>query len=80
MPAPLGPRTHCEVESVELPKDSSGAEEAYEFALANRGVLTQKAIAQSIGVCQATVSNWQTDLRRPRALSDRLTDTVLPEA
>jgi ATP-dependent metalloprotease FtsH len=54
-------------------------EKAYAFAIENRGVMKQKAIAEAIGVCQATVSNWQTDLRRPRALSDRLTDTVLPE-
>jgi ATP-dependent metalloprotease FtsH len=55
------------------------AEEAYAFALANRDVLTQREIAETIGVCQATVSNWQTDLRRPRALSDRYGANVLPE-
>jgi ATP-dependent metalloprotease FtsH len=54
-------------------------QEAYAFALANRGEMTQRVIAETIGVCQATVSNWQTDLRRPRALSDRYTDSTLPE-
>jgi ATP-dependent metalloprotease FtsH len=53
--------------------------EAHALAQANRGVLTQREIADAIGVCQATVSNWQTELRRPHALSDRLSDTVLPE-
>ena len=54
-------------------------QEAYAYALANRGAFTQRHIAETIGVCQATVSNWQTDLRRPRTLSDRYTDSVLPE-
>ncbi len=54
-------------------------EEAYAFALANRGLMTQQAIAEEIAVCQATVSNWQTDLRRPRTISDRYSQNFLPE-
>jgi ATP-dependent metalloprotease FtsH len=54
-------------------------EAAYAFALANRGVMTQRAIADQIDVCQATVSNWQTDQRRPRRLSDRYPANPLPE-
>jgi ATP-dependent metalloprotease FtsH len=52
---------------------------AYAFALAHRDDMTQREIADIIGVGQVTVSNWQTGLRRPRALSDRFTDTVLPQ-
>src|SRR5262249_46076002 len=54
-------------------------EAKYAFALDNREALTQREIAETIGVCQATVSNWQTDFRRPRGLSDRYTTRVLPE-
>ncbi len=53
--------------------------EAYEFALANRDVLTQREIAEKIGVSQATVGPWQMDVHRPRALSDRCARNVLPE-
>jgi ATP-dependent metalloprotease FtsH len=55
------------------------AEADYAFAMAHRADMTQRAVAEAIGVCQATVSNWQTGLRQPRALSPNYTDTALPE-
>ena len=64
---------------LDIVEKDEALEEVYAFACANRGVMTQRAIAAEIGTCQATVSNWQTELRRPRELSDRYTDTVLPE-
>ncbi len=54
-------------------------EDAYAFAVANRGVMTQSAIAETIGVSQMTVCNWQTDTNLPRGLSDRYSSVRLPE-
>jgi ATP-dependent metalloprotease FtsH len=49
------------------------------FALAQRGVMSQRDIADQIGVSQMTVSNWQRGKHLPRTLSPNYTETVLPE-
>jgi len=41
----------------------------YQFALENRGILTQNEIASRIGVSQAAVGLWQRSVTFPRALS-----------
>ncbi|MFH1714059.1 MAG: AAA family ATPase [Candidatus Nealsonbacteria bacterium] len=42
------------------------SQEIYEFALANKGELTQVEIASQIGVSQSAVGLWQRGLRQPR--------------
>ncbi|MBY0233168.1 MAG: AAA family ATPase [Gemmataceae bacterium] len=41
--------------------------------------MAQRQIADAIGICQMTVSNWQTGKTRPHGLSDRYSETELPE-
>lgn len=55
------------------------AENNYAFAVANKGLMSQAAIAGAIGVSQATVGNWQANKYQPRAISPNYTDTKLPE-
>jgi len=43
-------------------------QEAYEFALTNRGNLFQHEIADQLGVSQSTVGLWQREINRPRYL------------
>jgi ATP-dependent metalloprotease FtsH len=57
----------------------SQVESKLAFAVANKGLMSQAAIAGAIGVSQATVGNWQANKYQPRALSSNYTDTVLPE-
>ncbi len=52
----------------------------YEFAMANRGVLSQSEIAKDIGVCQMTISNWQRGVYDPQSLSRKLVKLNLPES
>ena len=49
------------------------------FAVANKGLMSQAAIAGAIGVSQATVGNWQANKYQPRVISPNYTDTTLPE-
>ncbi|MDP2864243.1 MAG: AAA family ATPase, partial [bacterium] len=41
-------------------------QEAYEFALANRGKIFQYEIARQVGVSQATIGLWQRGINQPR--------------
>jgi ATP-dependent metalloprotease FtsH len=51
----------------------------YEFVRTHQGVMSQAAIAASVGVSQMTVSNWQAGKHEPRAISGNYTETELPE-
>jgi ATP-dependent metalloprotease FtsH len=70
-----------EVEPLMLPIESpdEAIQEAYEFALASAGSMTQAAIAERIGVSQATVGNWQSGEHKPRGLSRRYRRTAIPD-
>jgi len=46
-------------------------ERKYEFALENQGLLSQCAIANTIGVSQATVGDWQRGESQPRLISQK---------
>ncbi len=43
-------------------------QEDYAYALRQRGILSQSAIAQTLGVSQTTISGWQRGIKRPRRL------------
>lgn len=53
--------------------------EQYKYALAQQGKMYQYQIAQKIGVCQMTVSNWQREVHVPQLLSRKLVKLPLPE-
>jgi len=53
----------------EVEPDVDVAEAAYAFAMTQRDILSQAAIAETIGVSQATVGLWQRGVHRPRVLS-----------
>ena len=59
--------------------DDPALQEDYEFALAQRGQLAQGEIAEQIGVCQMTVSNWQRGVHLPRSLSKEVVVLDLPQ-
>ena len=51
----------------------------YEYALEQQDRMCQYEIAQKIGVCQMTVSNWQRQVHLPQLLSRKLVKLDLPE-
>lgn len=55
-------------------------EDDHLFALNNKGHMSQKKIAEMIGVSQATVGNWQNGKHEPRGLSGSYFDLELPES
>ncbi|MBI2426940.1 MAG: hypothetical protein HYV34_03750, partial [Candidatus Kerfeldbacteria bacterium] len=65
----------------ELPVYTTHTEEEklYAFAMEQKGVLSQSAIAQQIGVTQPTVSHWQRNMNGPRILSREYFLHELPE-
>ncbi len=56
--------------------DETHARESHAFAIANKGSMTQKAIAAELGVQQMTVSNWQSGKHQPRLLASPIIDVV----
>jgi len=59
-------------------KEDESLQTLYKYAVGMRGVMSQNAIADEIGVCQATVGNWQTGKYFPRGISDRYNRTEVP--
>ncbi len=51
----------------------------YDFAMQNRSIMSQSAIAGQVGVSQTTISKWQITDRRPRELSRAYFAHTLPE-
>jgi ATP-dependent metalloprotease FtsH len=64
---------------LELREHDEATEEAFQFAMAHQGEMSQAAIGEQIGVSQATVGNWQAGKHSPRALSERYATTEIPE-
>ena len=60
-------------------EEDGDARSAYEFALANSGAMSQAAIAEVIGVSQATVGDWLSGKNSPRKLSKRYGRNPVPE-
>lgn len=60
-------------------QDSQEEIEKYQFAVAQRGIMTQSAIAGQIGVSQMTVSHWQNQVHVPQKISKKLVKLPLPE-
>src|SRR5262249_44979143 len=50
--------------------DTSMAEAAHAFVMANAGAMPQAEIAEAVGVSQMTVSLWQRGIHPPRALAN----------
>ncbi len=71
--------THA-LEALTLPLEPVETErhEAYAYVLANAGTMSQAAIAERIGVSQATVGNWQAGVHEPRGISTRYPRTTIP--
>jgi ATP-dependent metalloprotease FtsH len=59
------------VRELEVWKEDEQLLENYEFAVQNRGVLSQGKIAQLVGVSQSTVGLWQRKETYPRDLSKK---------
>lgn len=59
--------------------DETRARESHAFAIANKGAMTQKAIAAHVGVQQMTISNWQNGKHQPRLLASPIIDVVPQE-
>ncbi|MBI4055178.1 MAG: ATP-dependent zinc metalloprotease FtsH [Elusimicrobia bacterium] len=81
---PFEIRGHCweqSFEPVELPVWSEPPEwaEKYAFAINQKAFRSQHAIAQAIGVSQATVGNWQRFFHKPQALSDQRGFSRIPQ-
>lgn len=53
--------------------------EKYMFAASQKGLVSQYAIADQIGVSQATVGHWQNNVHFPRSLSKKLVKFDLPD-
>lgn len=51
----------------------------YEYVVAQRGLVSQYALANQLGVSQATVGNWQRGVYTPQLLSRKLVKLALPE-
>jgi len=54
---------------------------AFEFALSNRGKISQSKIAEKLGVCQMTISNWQRNIHQPQILrvAERYLEKGIPQ-
>jgi len=59
-------------------ENDSVAADALAFAVANAGRLSQRAIAQQVGVSQATGGHWISGKHQPRSLSVRYSRTQVP--
>ena len=72
--------TGDDAETPRLPLEPANVElhEAYAYALTNAGTMSQAAIAERIGVSQATVGNWQAGVHEPRGISQRYPKTAIP--
>ncbi len=66
--------------SMTLPVDlrDDASVEAYAYAVANAGRISQRAIGERIGVSQATVGHWVSGKHQPRRISTRLKVTRTP--
>ena len=53
--------------------------ENYKFAMEQKGIMSQYAIAEQIGVSQMTVSHWQNEIHLPQKLSKKLVKLNLPD-
>ncbi|MCG2686040.1 AAA family ATPase, partial [Candidatus Parcubacteria bacterium] len=53
--------------------------EEYEYVMANPSYLSQHQLAEQVGVCQMTVSNWQRGVHFPQGVSKKLVKLNLPE-
>lgn len=53
--------------------------EKHEYALTQQGVMSQYAIAEEIGVSQATVGHWQRGIHVPQKLSKKAVKLDLPK-
>ena len=53
--------------------------EDYNFALSQKGLMSQYAIAENLGVSQATIGNWQNNIYMPQRLSKKLVKLNLPD-
>jgi len=65
--------------SLDVWNDDKKLLENYKFTLMQKGLISQYAIAQRIGVSQATVGNWQNDIYMPQRLSKKLVKFNLPD-
>ncbi|MEK7485116.1 MAG: AAA family ATPase, partial [Planctomycetota bacterium] len=54
--------------------------EKLEFALSNRSILTQKAIAQTLNVSQSTVTNWQLGYHEPQFFNSTVVQQQTPSS
>ncbi len=59
--------------------DSPELKEKYEIALRGFAHMSQKSLADIIGVSQATVGLWQRGVHKPRGLTRKLAKTTVPE-
>ena len=59
--------------------DDQELKDDYAFALGNQGLMSQNAIATTIGVSQATVGNWQRGVHLPQLLSRKSLKLELPQ-
>jgi len=53
--------------------------EKYEYVMANPDHLFQYQLAEEVGVCQMTISNWQRGVHLPRVVSKKQVKLDLPE-
>lgn len=59
--------------------DDTALFEQYTFAMEQKGMMSQYAIADQIGVSQMTVSHWQNGVHMPQLLSKKLVKLTLPD-
>jgi len=64
---------------LEVWHDDSQTWENYNYVTLNPDGLPQYRLAEKIGVCQMTVSNWQREIHAPRAISKKRVKLNLPE-
>lgn len=59
--------------------DDQKLKEQYAYVMAQKGVVSQYAIAREVGVSQMTVSHWQNEVHLPQKLSKKLVKLDLPD-
>jgi ATP-dependent metalloprotease FtsH len=64
---------------LEVAERDAAAERHYALAMAERGRMSQAAVAGAIGVSQMTVSNWQSGRHEPRAIAIGRAAAQLPD-
>ncbi|KKP47519.1 MAG: ATP-dependent zinc metalloprotease FtsH [Candidatus Woesebacteria bacterium GW2011_GWA1_33_30] len=60
-------------------QDNPDEIKSYEYAMANQGTMAQYAIAEEIGVSQATVGNWQSGKHLPQSISKKAIKLSFPD-